>query len=33
MTRNRIPDVHEKTVMAACGTGCWGEWSAEVTHE
>jgi hypothetical protein len=23
----------EDTVMASCGTGCWGEWSIEVPYE
>jgi germination protein M len=23
----------EKTVTATCGTGCWGEWSTEISYE
>jgi germination protein M len=23
----------EETVMASCGTGCWGEWSIEIPYE
>jgi germination protein M len=25
--------IFEDTVMATCGTGCWGEWSVEIPYE
>jgi hypothetical protein len=23
----------EETVMATCGTGCWGDWEIEIPYE